>query len=511
MFIITVYLLLALLLILLNAFFVLAEFAAVKARPTQMDVLVAKGNKRAKKVQHIQTHIDKYLSVCQIGITLASIGLGFVGEPSLAKLIKPLILMIGSGVAADSTAHGIAIALSYLLISFLHIVIGEQVPKLVAIRKTEKMALYTAYPMQMFYYLFLLPLWFLNSTVNAILWMLRIPAQNRQTEHSEDEIRLILGQSLSNGMMSFRRLLYIENVLDMGTLTVFNAMRVREKVCSLTTGMPRVEIDAVVAKHRHSRYPLIGDDPEKPLGFVHIKDLFLAEHAGKPADDLKNFVHPCLQVNEDSALEQVLSEMQKKGNHMAIVHDKAGKWTGLVTLEDLVEEVVGTIEEEYPIEEQPIRLTSVLSPAYVLLDVEGTTIIAATRNALSRLDSVLLPMPAEEIMRYIVERERAGSSYVGRRLAIPHARLKVISKATIVVARLKQPIPAPTPSSEEKINYLFILLTPSNAPRLHQVLLAHIAAIFESDFLDERMDVAKTPLELFNTICTVEQTNDFTT
>lgn len=506
--IIVFYLFLALLLILLNAFFVLAEFAAVKARSTQMDVLAANGNKRARQMQHIQTHIDKYLSVCQIGITFASIGLGFVGEPSLAKLIKPLVLMGSFGAATDLAAHGIAIGLAYLIISFLHIVIGEQVPKLVAIRKTEKTALFIAYPLKMFYYVFLVPLWALNSMVNAILRVLSIPAPKGHERHSEDEIRLILGQSLSSGMMSFRRLLYIENVLDMGTLTVVNAMRTRDKICCLGARMTRTEIDAVVAKNRYSRYPLIGDDPEKPLGFVHVKDLYLAEHSGKPVDDLKSFARPCIRVNQDCALEQALSEMQKKANHMGFVHDHAGNWTGIVTLEDLIEEVVGTIEEEYPIE-QPIRLASVLVPANILLDVEGSTIITATRNALSRLDPAHLPLPVDEIMRHIVERERSGSSYVGRRLAIPHARLKSINNPTVAVARLKKPISAPTLSSEEKIHYLFILLTPSNAPRLHQVLLAHIAAIFESDFLDERMDVAKTPVELFNAIGTVEQTTDF--
>jgi CBS domain containing-hemolysin-like protein len=505
---IVVYLLLAALLILLNAFFVLAEFAIVKARPTQMDVLAANGKKRAKTVQHIQSHVDKYLSVCQIGITLASIGLGFVGEPSLAKLIKPLVTWVGAGAATEIAAHGIAIGIAYLLISFLHIVIGEQVPKLIAIRETEKMALFIAYPMKLFYFMFWVPLWLLNSTVNAILWILRIPPQSLREEHSEDEIRLILGQSLSSGMMSFRRLLYIENVLDMGTLTIFNAMHVREKVVCLSTGMSRAEIDAIVTKYRYSRYPLIGKDPENPLGFVHVKDLLLAGITGKSAGDLEKIVRPCVKVNEDGQLEQVLSEMQKKGNHMAMVYDKAGAWTGIVTLEDLVEEVVGTIEEEYPIE-QPVRLTSILTPGHVLLGVEGSTIIAAARNALQQIAADLLPLPPEEIMRHIAERERAGSSYVGRRLAIPHARLKTISKPTIVFARLKQPIAAPTPASEERINYLFILLTPSNSPRIHQVILAHIAAIFESDFLDERMDVARTPLELFNAICTVEQTTDF--
>ncbi len=502
------YLFLALLLILLNAFFVLAEFAAVKTRSTQMDVLAANGNKRARQMQHIQTHIDKYLSVCQIGITFASIGLGFVGEPSLARLIKPIVIMAGFGVATNLAAHGIAIALAYLIISFLHIVIGEQVPKLVAIRKTEKTALFIAYPLQVFYYIFLVPLWALNAMVNAVLWILKIPAPKGHEEHSEDEIRLILGQSLSSGMMSFRRLLYIENVLDMGTLTILNAMRTRDKICSLSTRMTRTEVDAVVAKNRYSRYPLIGDDPEKPLGFIHIKDFYLAEHSGKQVDDLKSFIRPCIKVSQDGSLEQALSEMQKKANHMGFVHDSAGNWTGIVTLEDLIEEVVGTIEEEYPIE-QPIRLTSVLTPVNVLLDVEGITVIAATRNALSRLDAAQLPLPVDDIMRYIVERERSGSSYVGRRLAIPHARLKSINSPIVAVARLKKPIPVPMQSSEEKIHYLFILLTPSNAPRLHQVLLAHIAAIFESDFLDERMDVAKTPVELFNAIGTVEQTTDF--
>ena len=166
--ILTLYLIAALLLILLNAFFVLAEFAAVKMRPTQVEALAESGNRRAKTLEHIQAHLDEYLSVCQVGITLASIGLGFVGEPAFATIFLPLVRRLGlSGLAAGVTAHGISIAIAYLLVSFLHIVLGELVPKSVAIRRTEKAALGTAVPMVVFRYVFLLPIMLLNSTVNA--------------------------------------------------------------------------------------------------------------------------------------------------------------------------------------------------------------------------------------------------------------------------------------------------------------------------------------------------------
>jgi len=332
------YLLLALLLILLNAFFVLAEFAAVKARPTQIEVLVAAGNRRARIMERIQAHLDEYLSVCQVGITLASIGLGFVGEPAFAELLLPVVKWVGiTGAATSITAHGIAVAVAYLVVSFLHIVLGELVPKSVAIRRTENSALFTALPLVVFRYIFIAPIWLLNSTVNGILRIFRLPPVTGHGIHSEEEIRIILDQSQSSGMLSFRRLLHIENVLDMGTLTVRNAMRARRLVRCLSLGAPRLENDSVVAEYRFSRYPLLGDDPEKPLGFVHIKDLYLAEHAGKDSSELRTFLRPCLHFKEQDALEQRLSEMQRKACHMAFVFAEDGRWTGIITLEDAVE------------------------------------------------------------------------------------------------------------------------------------------------------------------------------
>jgi CBS domain containing-hemolysin-like protein/mannitol/fructose-specific phosphotransferase system IIA component len=499
----TIYLILALLLILLNAFFVLAEFAAVKMRPTQVEALAEAGNRRAKTLERIQAHLDEYLSVCQVGITLASIGLGFVGEPAFATLLFPLVRNLGlSGLAAGVTAHGISVVLAYLLVSFLHIVIGELVPKSVAIRSTEKSALRTAFPMVVFRYVFILPILLLNTTVNAILRLFRLPPVTDHAAHSEEEIRIILDQSQSSGMLSFRRLLHIENVLDMGSLTVRNAMRARRLVRCLSLGNSRAQNEGVIAEYRLSRYPLLGDDPEKPLGYVHVKDLLLAEHAGKPTDNLLSFVRPCLSFREHDPLEQRLSEMQRKAAHMALVFSDDGRWTGIITLEDAIEEVIGTVEEEYPTE-QTIRLSDLLTPEHTLLNVEGTSIQSATRSALQRISVRDLPVSLDAIMLSIMDRERLGSSYVGKRLAIPHARLSRLAQPMVIVGRMKNPLPAPVPG--EDINLLFILLTPADTPRIHQILLSHIAGIFESDFLEGRLEDATTPAELHSIIVTAEQ------
>ena len=501
--IVSMYLVLAFLLLLLNAFFVLAEFAVVKARPTQMEALAEKGNRRARLVERIQTHLDEYLSVCQVGITLASIGLGFVGEPTFAKLLEPPLRLVGvSAVGTRITSHAVAIAVAYLIVSFLHIVIGELVPKSVAIRKTEGAALLTAYPMLVFHYIFIVPIWALNSTVNGILRLMRLPPSIGKGTHTEDELRIILDQSQTSGTLSFRRLLHLENVLDMGTLTVRNAMRARRLVKVLSLSQTRAEIDRTIADNRYSRYPLLGENPERPLGYVHIKDLFLAERGGRPTEELKSFVRPCLLFKEEDSLESRLSEMQRKACHMAFVFASNGTWSGILTLEDAVEEVIGTIEEEYPTE-PPIRLSDLLTPERTLLDVEGNSIVSASRNALERIRVSALPVSKEAIMLSVAERERLGSSYVGRRLAIPHARLKRLAEPMVIAARLKAPIPAPVPG--EDINLLFILLTPADTPRIHQILLSHIAGIFESDYLEDRLETASSPAELHNVIVTAEQ------
>lgn len=495
------YLLLVLFLLLLNAFFVLAEFASVKTRPTQMDVLAEEGHSKAKRVQYIQNHLDEFLSVCQVGITLTSIGLGFVGEPAFAKILSPIIHFISGGRAGEAVIHSVTVTVGYLLVSFLHIVIGELVPKSVAIRASSKSALFIAYPILFFRYLFSLPIWLLNRSANLIVKVFRLPNQVSSEAHSEDEIRVILAQTPMSGPISFRRLLHLENILDLGRLSVRNAMRPRRLIRTLRVDAPLSEINETITRFRYSRYPLMGEDPEKPLGFIHVKDLFLSGSV----PNLQSLIRPCLKAQENESLEKTLALMQRRANHMTLVYDKNNNWIGMVTLEDAVEEVIGTIEEEFPLE-QPLHLFNFLSPDRVVCGVEGATILQAARNALQRLKPGELPMSIDDILRHLAERERLSTSYVGSGLAIPHARLPVAASPVVVVARLKHPLPAPTPVAGDKIEFLFILITPDNEPRIHQILLSHIAGIFESDFFETRLREANTPEQVYTLISTAEQT-----
>lgn len=495
-----IYLLLAFGLLLLNTFFVLAEFAAVKARPTRMEELAASGNRRAVMVQHIQLHLDEYLAVCQVGITLASIGLGFVGEPAIARLLLPLFDWAGA--AKPVAVHGLALTAAYILVSFMHIVIGEQVPKIYAIRKTDATALAVAVPMRLFYYLFYFPLWGLNFCVSAVLWVLRVRGAAKSEFHSEDEIRLILSDSQSGGMMSFRRLLYIENVLDLGALTVRNAMKPRTQARCLNVAASRAENDRVIAETRYSRYPLLGSAPEKPLGIIHVKELYLAEKLGKNTDDLQALARPYLTAREYDPLEQLLADMQRRAIHVAVVLDGAGQWTGFITMEDAIEEVIGAVEEEFPLEE-PVYLADMLASSRVVLDTEGSTILEATKNALRRVGVKDLPLPLDTILLSVAEREKTVSSYVGKRLAIPHARFAALKTPTVVFARMKTPMAAPV--TGETIGILLILLTPASMPRIHQVLLSRIAGIFDNDLIEARLHEAATPGSVLETIRTAEQ------
>ena len=468
-----------------------------------METLSARGNRRAKLVERIQSRIGEYLSVCQVGITFASIGLGFVGEPAFAAMIEPRIGHIGlNGAILGITSHACAVALAYLAVSFLHIILGELVPKSVAIRDTERMALLTSYPMVAFRYLFLVPILLLNGIVNVILRLFKLPPVTKEGNHTEDEIRVILGHSQSSGMLSFRQLLHIENVLDMSALTVHNAMRVRRLTRHLELGMSREQVDAVIFENRYSRYPLVGSNSEVPLGHIRAKDLFLAERAGRSTDDLRQFVRPCISVHEEDSLDQVLSEMQRKACHMTLVFSKDERWTGILTLEDALEEVVGTIEEEYPLE-PPVRLADLLTVDRTILDVQGDSILSSAHALLHRLGPQQLPLPPEIIMHSVSERERLASSYIGKGLAIPHARLHGLPNAMVIVGRMKTPFQSPIVGDD--ISLIFLLLTPADTPRIHQVLLSHIAGIFESEFLEDKLESAATPQELYNTICTAEQ------
>lgn len=499
------YILFAVFLLLLNGFFVLAEFALVRVRPTQIEALVDGGDARAKRVQWIQTHLDEYLSVFQVGITFASIGLGFLAEPTVVKVVEPLFAKAGfHGALGFSGAQVSAVAsfmVAYGVVTYLHVLFGELLPKAIAYRATERAALWVAVPVAFFRILFFPFLWVLNRSAKFVLRFLGLPAHGDGEEHSEDEVRIILGRTQEEGEISFRRLLLIENVLDLGHLKARDAMRPRAEVKVLHADAPPDEINRTFAATRFSRYPLLLPGSEKPTGFVHVKDLFLAMRDGRPTDSLAQFTRPCLMVKEDAPLESVLATMQDRPCHIAIVSDAADRWTGMLTMEDAQEEVQGAIQEEFPAE-PPTLLMHVLAPERIVLDQPGHTLVEVLKSVFARLRAQL-PVTPERALEGVLEREKVMNTYLGYGVALPHARLEGLGNPVLLLVRLRDGIP--TRKATEQAKLLFVLLTPAGMPRVHQRLQARIAQLLLSEYILDRIMEAQTPAELYEVLRTGEQ------
>lgn len=487
-------LLLAFLLILLNAFFVLAEFAVIKVRPTKIEELVDQGDPRARVVQHIQTHLDEYLSVCQVGITFASIALGFVGEPAFARLAEPVLTMAGLG--RPEVVHGVAISIAYVLVSFLHILLGELIPKSLAIRSAVRASLFTAVPLRVFHVLFYIPLIVLNGSANAILRMMRIPSAPHLDQHSEEELRILLSRSQERGMMSFRRLLLMENVFDLGDLTVRDAMKPRRQIKVLDAAATWEAQHRVIVESRFSRYPLVEGD--KALGIVHVKDILLAAGAeGLAGVDLRRLARPFLTTTEETPVEVLLADLQKRRVHLALVNDKEGRWTGFISMEDVIEEIIGTVEDEFEVE-PPLRLADTLAVERIVLGVEAESIVQAIETIFAKVPPGSLPLPSDRVKQAVLLREAAMSTYLGRGLAIPHARLEGIDKPTAILGRSEAGVRIK--DREEKAHLFFVLLTPAQFPNVQARLLAKIAGIMESEFVEARLLEATTPQQVHEAI-----------
>ncbi len=486
-------LLVGLILLFLNAFFVLVEFALVQMRASRVEELIDQGHPRAMLVKHIQSHLDEYLSVCQLGITCASIGLGFVGEPAFVKLVQPALAWTGAG---EALAHTVAITVGYIVVSFLHIWLGEQVPKMFAIRRADSMALATAKPMMLFHKIFYLPLVVLNGATNLVLRLLGVQQAGKDPHHTEDELKIILQQSQSRGLMSFRRLLLVENVFDLGDLKVRDAMKAREGVKSIVEGVSWEENLARIRESRYSRYPLLDREGE-PTGIIHVKDLLYGNNEEIAEEDVKKLIRPFATTYEDTPLESLLAELQGMRRHVAIVRNAQGKWTGFISLEDIIEEIVGAIEDEFE-SEPPLFLADSLSLGRIVLGIHAKSILGAIAEIVSTLPEGELPFPAARIQKAVEERERLMSTYLGRGLAVPHARLEGLKKPVLVFARSDEGIPVE--GWDEKAHLLFLILTPAENPRVQARLLARIGGLMESDFVVERLEEATSAQDILDAI-----------
>jgi CBS domain containing-hemolysin-like protein len=488
-----IYMLVLVLLLLLNAFFVLAEFAAVRVRGTQISELEEQGRHGAPLLRHIHDHIDEYLSVCQLGITFASIGLGFVGEPALAHLLQPLL---GHHVA---TAHAAAITISYVLVSALHIVLGEQVPKIVAISFPMHSAALVAWPMRWAHRLFYLPLALLNGVVRLILWPFGIRRVPKDAAPSEAEVRIILEKSQQEGMMPFRRLLLLENVFDFGDLRVRDEMRPIDQATVLYADHPWEENRDKIMSTIHTRFPLLEGNPPRAVGIVHIKALVRGDTPYPNPTDLKAVAHRTYMTTPETPLEQLLTELRRRRIHMALVQDTMGQLCGLITMEDVLEQLVGSIEDEFE-KDAPLRLGDVLKENRVLLDLQASDAESAITEIVSRCGTEDVPVPRQTLIAAVLARERSLPTYLGEGLAVPHARLEPLKTPVLFFARSSGGVVFDAKKPEEKAAGLFLLLTPLSAPRLQTRLLARIANLRESSYVWDRLLSSTSPAEALEAI-----------
>lgn len=336
---------LGILLVALNGFFVAAEFALVKVRPTQLEPLVDEGNRRARLARHMLSHLDAYLSATQLGITLASLALGWIGEPAFAWIIHPLLTpFVGDN---PPLLHSISVTMSFVVITILHIVLGEQAPKTVAIRKAESTALLVSFPLYVFYKITYPAIWLLNQASSRLLKLIGLaPAAEGELAHDEEELRLLLSSSKESQLSTQKREL-LDNIFELSHRMARQIMLPRQDVVYLSTERPLADNLRLARRSGHTRFPLCEGDLDHVIGLIHIKDIF---HRERPLTALTEVAREIAFVPETLELDRLLKRMRTERFHLAAVIDEYGGVSGIVTLEDVIEEIVGSIQDEFDVE-----------------------------------------------------------------------------------------------------------------------------------------------------------------
>lgn len=336
-------------LVALNGFFVASEFSIVKIRPSRLDALLKEGKKQAEHAKTVTTHLDAYLSVTQLGITLASLGLGWIGEPAVAKMLEPIF---GLFKIPAQLEHTIAFVVGFATITALHIVLGELVPKSLSIQRTEQVVLFVSWPLLVFNKLMYPAVWFLNHVANWVLRLIGIhPASEGDDAHNEEEIRILMEESYKYGYIDKSELTYLDNVFDFSERHASEIMVPRTDMLCVYLQDSFEDNMKVALNERMTRYPICDDDKDHIVGFLHTKDLLRALHAGKKPD-LRTLARDLLTVPESMPISKLLRLLQKERKQIAILIDEYGGTAGMVTIEDILEEIVGEIQDEFD-EERP--------------------------------------------------------------------------------------------------------------------------------------------------------------
>ncbi len=355
------------LLVFMNGFFVATEFAMVKVRKSRIETLVLDGDRSARHTLKVVKDLNSYLSACQLGITLASLGLGWVGEPAVSDMLMPVFKLFK---LSESAVHSISFLLGFAVITAFHIVLGELVPKSLAIISAEKISMYTALPLIMFYKLTYPIMWTFNHSTNFVLKLFGFSqVDEHEAAHTDEEIKLLVEDSYKHGLIDKTELTFVDNIFDFSEKTVKEIMIPRTDMSSIYIDEPFEDIVSYTLKEQLTRYPVCKESKDSIIGLIHIKDLYKLkiEDGDK---NIQSIIREIKYVPEYLSISELLKIFKRDKVQMAIVIDEYGGTSGLVTIEDILEEIVGEIQDEFDEETEDIK--KVEEDTYI---VDGKVII----------------------------------------------------------------------------------------------------------------------------------------
>lgn len=346
-----IYLVLVAVLIGFSAFFVAVEFAIVRVRTSRLDQLIAEGNKRAAAVRQVVANLDGYLSACQLGITITSLGLGWLGEPTIEKILHPLFERMHLPEAVGSL---LSFFIAFMVITYLHVVVGELAPKTVAIRKAETVAMLTAKPIIWFNKIMYPFIFVLNGSANGLVKLFGVkPASEHEEAHSEEELQIIINESFESGKINQSEFGYVSRIFAFDEMLAKEIMVPRTDMVCLYVNKSVEENLAIIREEQYTRFPVVNENKDDIIGIINTKQFFLEYYGGSSSDiDIASLIHPIPAVHETTPVKELLHKMQQEGNHIAILVDEYGGTSGMVTIEDVLEQIVGEIRDEFDADEE---------------------------------------------------------------------------------------------------------------------------------------------------------------
>ncbi|WP_458460958.1 hemolysin family protein [Paenibacillus sp.] len=348
----------------LSAFFVAVEFALVRVRPSRIDQMIAEGNKRALAVKQAVANLDGYLSACQLGITITSLGLGWLGEPTVEKILHPVF---ESMQIPEAVSSFLSFVIAFASITYLHVVVGELAPKTIAIRKAETVALLTSTPIIWFNRIMYPFIWLLNGSANQLVKLFGIkPASEHEDAHSEEELQIIINESFESGKINQSEFGYVSRIFAFDEMLAKEIMVPRTDMVCLYVNRTNEENLEIIREEQYTRFPVVNESKDDIIGIINTKQFFLELYGNDEPVDLSSLIQPVSAVHETTPVKDLLKKMQKDGVHIAVLVDEYGGTSGMVTIEDVLEQIVGEIRDEFDADE--VEDIQVINENYVIMD-----------------------------------------------------------------------------------------------------------------------------------------------